>query len=203
MNKVLQPMETNDPYADDFYFLQLNIKKNNAARERAVLEQRPLPSAIYVPLPVWKETKERIKLQIEATRQSFHQKSREWEEKEMVRHVIMPLLPCPMHCMIDNWSNIYIYTMCLSLHRYRCKVLGHQVRSNIHRPREQLFVPSLRDFDFDGPDQDDDGEAPLVRTEHCYCTIVCPYILIVIPSIHIHPSISIHPFVIPRRLHGW
>ena len=87
MNKVLQPMETNDPYADDFYFLQLNIKKNNAARERAVLEQRPLPSAIYVPLPVWKETKERIKLQIEATRQSFHQKSREWEEKEMVRHV--------------------------------------------------------------------------------------------------------------------
>ena len=110
MNKVLQPMETNDPYADDFYFLQLNIKKNNAARERAVLEQRPLPSAIYVPLPVWKETKERIKLQIEATRQSFHQKSREWEEKEMVRHVIMPLLPCSihmMHCMIDNWSNIY------------------------------------------------------------------------------------------------
>lgn len=104
-------METNDPYADDFYFLQLNIKKNNAARERAVLEQRPLPSAIYVPLPVWKETKERIKLQIEATRQSFHQKSREWEEKEMVRHVIMPLLPCPihmMHCMNDNWSNIYV-----------------------------------------------------------------------------------------------
>ena len=107
VNKVLQPMETNDPYADDFYFLQLNIKKNNAARERAVLEQRPLPSAIYVPLPVWKETKERIKLQIEATRQSFHQKSREWEEKEMVRHVIMPCSIHMMHCMIDNWSNIY------------------------------------------------------------------------------------------------
>jgi hypothetical protein len=117
VNKVLQPMETNDPYADDFYFLQLNIKKNNAARERAVLEQRPLPSAIYVPLPVWKETKERIKLQIEATRQSFHQKSREWEEKEMVRHVIMPLLPCSihmMHCMIDNWSNIYIHYVSIS-----------------------------------------------------------------------------------------
>lgn len=56
--------------------------------------------------------------------------------------------------------------MCLSPLRYRCKVLGHQVRSNIHRPREQLFVPLLRDFDFDGPDQDDDGEPPLVLLLH-------------------------------------
>jgi hypothetical protein len=71
-------------------------------------------------------------------------------------------------------------------------VLGHQVRSNIHRPREQLFVPSLRDFDFDGPDQDDDGEAPLVRDQSCYSTMVCPYSFTVISSIHIHPSIY-HP----------
>jgi len=102
-------METNDPYADDFYFLQLNIKKNNAARERAVLEQRPLPSAIYVPLPVWKETKERIKLQIESTRQSFHQKSREWEEKEMVSRVTSCRSSRRMHAMkdalCDNWGN--------------------------------------------------------------------------------------------------
>lgn len=104
VNKVLQPMETNDPYADDFYFLQLNIKKNNAARERAMLEQRPLPPAIYVPLPVWKETKERIKLQIESTRQSFHQKSREWEEKEMVR-------VCVSTCCHATACSILLYAL--------------------------------------------------------------------------------------------
>lgn len=64
---------------------QLNIKKNAAAREAALKEQKELPKAIYVPLPVWKETKERIRLQMDVTRRSFHDKSREWEQKERVR----------------------------------------------------------------------------------------------------------------------
>ncbi len=65
--------------------VQLNIKKNAAAREAALKEQKELPRAIYVPLPVWKETKERIRLQMDVTRRSFHDKSREWENKEKVR----------------------------------------------------------------------------------------------------------------------
>jgi hypothetical protein len=148
VNKVLQPMESTDPFADDFYFLQvralidicilccwikawdftcphslsgcacaicsvhevtvhtgkfvlrpqfyisfclalvrlqLSIKKNSAAREAAMKEQRELPNPIYVPLPVWKETKERIRMQMDATRQTFHDRSREWEQKEQVR----------------------------------------------------------------------------------------------------------------------
>jgi hypothetical protein len=34
------------------------------------------------------------------------------------------------------------------------QVLGHQVRSDIHRPREQLSMPAMADLDFGG---DDDG----------------------------------------------
>jgi len=68
-----------------------------------------MPNSIYVPLPVWKETRERIKLQMDSTRRAFHDKSREWETKE--------------------------------------QVLGHQVRSDIHRPREQLRMPSAQELD--------------------------------------------------------
>ena len=67
-----------------FLFFQLSIKKNAAAREAAVKEQAAMPSSIYVPLPVWKETKERIKLQIDSSRRACHDKSREWETKEQV-----------------------------------------------------------------------------------------------------------------------
>lgn len=42
---------------------------------------------IYVPLPTWKETKERIKLQIEASKISLKEKTKEWEEKEQVLYI--------------------------------------------------------------------------------------------------------------------
>mmetsp|Transcript_205 Transcript_205/g.460 ORF Transcript_205/g.460 Transcript_205/m.460 type:complete len:1254 (+) Transcript_205:3-3764(+) len=103
VNKVLQPMESTDPFAEDFYFLQLSIKKNSIAREAALAQQSPMPSSIYVPLPVWKETKERLRLQMDVTRKSFHDRSRQWESRE--------------------------------------RVLGHQVRTDIWRPREQLAMP--------------------------------------------------------------
>jgi hypothetical protein len=67
---------------------QLSIKKNSAAREAAMKEQRELPNPIYVPLPVWKETKERIRMQMDATRQTFHERSRVWEQKEQVGYTI-------------------------------------------------------------------------------------------------------------------
>lgn len=140
VNKVLAPMESTDPFAEDFYFLQvssdavdltstpgrsldgvlvirqqlwlsslpagsllllsslmlalcllsfqMSIKKNAAAREEALKEQRELPKPIYVPLPVWKETKERIRMQMDVTRKGFHERSREWEQKEQVRRLI-------------------------------------------------------------------------------------------------------------------
>jgi hypothetical protein len=84
VNKVLQPVETNDPYAEDFYNIQFNIKKNQKLRDDAMRESKPVPPMIHIPLPTWKETKERIKLQIEVTRQAFHKKAKDWEEKEMV-----------------------------------------------------------------------------------------------------------------------
>jgi hypothetical protein len=117
VGKVLQPLESQDPYADDYYFLQLNIKKNMQAREQALKNHAPPPPLLQVPLPTWKETKERIKVQLQSTRESFEQKTREWEEKE--------------------------------------QVLGHRMRAEISKPREQLALPSLQDLDFDI--NDDDG----------------------------------------------
>ena len=38
-------------------------------------------------------------------------------------------------------------------------MLGHQVRSDIHRPREQLSMPSMADIELD--DADDDGMCAL------------------------------------------
>eukprot|EP01038_Epipyxis_sp_PR26KG_P005711 gene5711-7883_t len=84
VNKVMQPLESNDPFSDDFYFLQSNIKKNALATEAALKEQKPLPPMIYVPLPTWKETKERIKLQMEIVKQTLHDRSKKWEETEQV-----------------------------------------------------------------------------------------------------------------------
>lgn len=37
-----------------------------------------------VPLPTWKDTKERIKSQIESSRKVFVERTKEWEEKEQV-----------------------------------------------------------------------------------------------------------------------
>lgn len=84
INKVLQPLETQDPYADDFYFIQYTIKKNAAEREKALQEQRQTPAPVKVPLPTWKDTKERIKRQLLQSRTAFHMKVKEWEEKEQV-----------------------------------------------------------------------------------------------------------------------
>jgi hypothetical protein len=91
VEKVLQPLESSDPYSDDFYFLQYNIKKNLKEREQATKEQRAPPPPLHVPLPAWKDTKERIKAQMDLTRKAFEDKVKEWEEKEQVLgHRIRP-----------------------------------------------------------------------------------------------------------------
>lgn len=126
VSKVLQPLESSDPYSDDFYFLQYNIKKNIQAREQAAKEQRAPPAPLHVPLPAWKDTKERIKAQMDLTRKGFEDKVKEWEEKE--------------------------------------QVLGHRIRPEVSKPREQLSLPSVHDMDFD---LDDDGELMLIFNLLC------------------------------------
>lgn len=126
VGKVLQPLESSDPYSDDFYFLQYNIKKNIQAREQAAKEQRAPPAPLHVPLPAWKDTKERIKAQMDLTRRGFEDKVKEWEEKE--------------------------------------QVLGHRIRPEVSKPREQLSLPSVHDMDFD---LDDDGKS-CWRSSHIF-----------------------------------
>ena len=43
-----------------------------------------LPSDLLIPLPIWKETKERIKSQLVANRATILLKSKEWQQKEQV-----------------------------------------------------------------------------------------------------------------------
>ena len=83
--------------------VQLSIKKNNAAREaaaRAQLSESQMPPMIYVPLPTWRETKERIRMQIDVTRRACQQRSREWEEKEQVGYSGKKFLTCLISSLI-------------------------------------------------------------------------------------------------------
>lgn len=84
VSKVLQPLETDDPFSDDYYFLQTKIKKNNILQEAAMKEKKEVPPPIYVPSPAWKDTKERIRSQMEDTKSKQSSKTREWEEREGV-----------------------------------------------------------------------------------------------------------------------
>jgi hypothetical protein len=83
-SRVLQPLETIDSYADDFYNIQFKLRKNRKEREAAAREGMEAPAPPAVPVPTWKETKERIKLQMETTRRNFTAKVKVWEEKEQV-----------------------------------------------------------------------------------------------------------------------
>jgi hypothetical protein len=53
-------------------------------REKALKEKSEIPPMIFVPLPTWKETKDRIRLQMEATKNIFKERRRQWEETEKV-----------------------------------------------------------------------------------------------------------------------
>lgn len=64
--------------------LQYKIKKSRLAKEAALKENREPPEPAVVPVPTWKETKERIKQQMETHRRNFVSQVKEWEEKEQV-----------------------------------------------------------------------------------------------------------------------
>lgn len=65
--------------------VQFKLKKNRKEREAAVREGKDeVPVPPTVPNPTWKETKERIKLQMDQSRRNFTAKVKDWEEKEQV-----------------------------------------------------------------------------------------------------------------------
>jgi len=83
-NKTLLPLQTSDPYADDYYYLQNAIKKNNVLKEEASKNNLSPPEPIFVPLPTWKDAKERLRAQLGETKRIHNEKIRNWEEKEQV-----------------------------------------------------------------------------------------------------------------------
>ena len=68
ISKVTGPLQTMDPFTDDFYMLQFQIKSANQAAVKAAKEGRPPPPQPSIPLPAWKDVKEKIRLQMEETR---------------------------------------------------------------------------------------------------------------------------------------
>jgi len=83
VNKVMAPLEVLDAFSDDFYFLQFVLKVNNEKRRTAAMSGRFIPP-LSIPLPTWKATRERVKLQLIETKMKQESRSRQWEEKEKV-----------------------------------------------------------------------------------------------------------------------
>lgn len=55
VGKVLQPVETVDPFSDDYYFLQHALKKHHVEQLRAAQNpESPFVPPLVVPLPAWK-----------------------------------------------------------------------------------------------------------------------------------------------------
>ena len=84
VNKVMAPLEIVDPFSDDFYFLQMALKKNNQQRQHAAEVGGAFVPPLVIPLPAWKTTRERVQAQLEETKSKQQTRSRQWEEKEKV-----------------------------------------------------------------------------------------------------------------------
>jgi hypothetical protein len=108
VTKVMQPLETSDPYSADYYYLQKNYKKNVSTREEAMAANAPVPAPIYLPFPAWMDTKNRIASQLEETRKVINDRSRQWEEKEQVLgHMERSDINRPRHLLsVPNWQDV-------------------------------------------------------------------------------------------------
>ena len=110
LTKVMQPLETNDPYSADYYYLQKNYKKNVSARDEAMSTGAPAPAPIYLPFPAWMDTKNRIAMQLEENRKVVTDRSRQWEEKEQVLgHMQRTDISRPKELLsVPNWQDIQV-----------------------------------------------------------------------------------------------
>ncbi len=83
-SKVMTPLELDDPYTQDFYFVQKNVRDNAELRQKAEDNDSPVPPMAVVPQPLWKDFKERIHMALLETKEKLHAMSRKWEEREQV-----------------------------------------------------------------------------------------------------------------------
>jgi hypothetical protein len=85
LSKVLDPLKMQDPYSDDFYSIQLAIKKNNENQAAAAKNNFVAPIAfLQVPLPIWQAAKDRILHQLASSKQEQTERTAVWEKKEHV-----------------------------------------------------------------------------------------------------------------------
>eukprot|EP01035_Chromulina_nebulosa_P017710 gene17710-23302_t len=110
VRRVLDPMQSADPFSDDYYCIQFNIKKNKEVLDEAIANNSPhYPPLLFIPLPTWKDSKERIRKQIESTKQLYEERSRKWEEKEKVLgHVVKSDISRPKEMLnVPSINDIY------------------------------------------------------------------------------------------------
>jgi len=110
VRRVLDPMQSADPFSDDYYSIQFNIKKNKEVLDEAIANNSPhYPPMLFIPLPTWKDSKERIRKQIESTKQLYDERSRKWEEKEKVLgHVVKSDISRPKEMLnVPSINDIY------------------------------------------------------------------------------------------------
>jgi hypothetical protein len=84
VSRVTFPMQSEDPYSSDFYYIQNGLKKSSKELMAAQAEGKQAPLPFVPPLPVWKDTKDRIRGQMEDSRRSLQAKTKDWESKEGV-----------------------------------------------------------------------------------------------------------------------
>lgn len=65
VSRVLHPLETQDPYFDDYYYLQFMLQQARIESHRAAAMMQspraPLPSVYaHIPAPQWRDSKERM-----------------------------------------------------------------------------------------------------------------------------------------------
>jgi len=65
-----KPLQTENGFEDDFYFLQTQIKKSNRDAEEAEARGEEAPDAPHIPRPAWKDTKHKIRAQMTLSRQA-------------------------------------------------------------------------------------------------------------------------------------
>lgn len=99
ISRILHPLDTEDPYADDYYYIQSQIKKNKKlqaeAAEKAAEQAKQMqlgrdmpvhtpdfPPDLIVPLPTWKDAKEKMKLKVINSKRNILNRSKKWTLKE-------------------------------------------------------------------------------------------------------------------------
>lgn len=143
VSRILHPLETMDPYFDDYYYLQYILHKTKQSHLNAMYNGLPPPAPIYshIPTPLWKDTKERVLKELQESKVKLANKTNQFDDEGE-----------------ENTTDKIIEE----------KPLGLIVKSDIFKPREMISMSALKSAPAgagasDG-DEDDYGDSVTMTT---------------------------------------